>query len=370
MRTILRQRFTYMVIVSMLAVTAVACDAEESSSEPTTTEPTTTPITARQTATPVVTVRIRPTPIININISADASPVINPTAFPFTVATPSVDGCVDHGYAGKKLDKYDRDVTVYLLTDPPEDPADAKRYVAETICLLGGTWAPPGKVRVEKADYTLAQIQHWYKELQNTIWPSDIDYGIYSSSGSGRGNRIWYDVTTERVKTGLEAIIATTSVPREAVIIEVRPHYGLNEPPLNTTANIGIAISIESPAEVNLGEGIPFDIVLTNTSSQSIEVEHGTPSNANIAVFTPDGHQIWQHLPPFRVGGGQSTDIRPGGQRRFLINWSQLDEDFQAVDPGTYLVRGVMSFIHYDDGRVISEELNTEPVPLKIVSVE
>ena len=281
-------------------------------------------------------------------------------------ATPTPDGCYDRGYAGLIGDPDDKNVKIFLLVEPPDDPADAARAVAETLCVLGGKYVPTGDVRVIKADYTLRQLNDWYAQLRDQIYQVD---GLYTTDVSESINRIHLRVLTERGKQNLEERVKESGVPLEAVVIEVRDQIGLDDPPVQTRANVGIELSMEFDP-VALSDVVEFTIVLTNLSDRTLEIEHGTPPEIDVVVLTPDGRQVWRHQPSIIVGAGGSSEFEPGGEIRFPVQWAQVDDDHFSVPPGTYVVRGFIRFIHDEerDGSTFGsfENLSTSPSQLQL----
>lgn len=356
-------------LASVAAFVIVACGSAEISDSGkgaialtaiTLTETTSVAQSAPTTSPPAPTTTL-PVPAVTEDSGTRPSATASPQT-PRSTVTPN--GCYDRGFGGRITDADDKDVTVYFLVEPPEDPANAARAIAETLCAFGGTFVPPGELRVEKVDYTLRQLQDWYKVMTQHVWPRE---GIYTSGVSLSNNRIQYQVTTELAKQKTEEQIVIAGVPLEAVIIEVREQIGLDDPPVHERAEIGAELSISFASRAALGEQFEFTLELTNTSNQIIEIDHGPPGDRDVVILTADGRQIWRHQPPIWLLRGRITFISPGEIVEISVIWDGLDQDGLEIPNGDYLVRGFFNFSHSLDGKVAREKLNTPPQQLRLV---
>ena len=307
------------------------------------------------------------------SIPAPTSTPEPPTVLPATstpappAATVTTEGCYDRGYAGRIRDPNDKNIDIYLLVEPPDDPADDARAIAETLCVLGGRFTPNLPVRTMKVNYTLKQLKDWRALLSQIRKPD----GIYTSGVHIQENRIGFQILTELGKSRLEDQVMAVGIPLEAVNIEVREQIGLDTPPAKVTSDYGVELSIEYAPELISGEPVQFSVVVRNTTDLTLEFEHGEPPEADIVVLTSDGRQVWRFLWPIQRGVGKSSDISPGQSIRFPIPWSQVDDDGFRVPVGRYLVRGFIRFPYSEErvvgNFVVTENLSTAPEEILIV---
>lgn len=294
-----------------------------------------TPIEIAPTSTPVPTPTPTPTPTHDppTAMPAVSTPVV-------LAATVTAEGCYDRGCGGRIRDPNDGNVDIYLLVEPPDDPADAARAVAETLCELGGWFTPSGEIRVMKVDYTLKQLKNWYSRLRDHVWEIE---GLYPGGISERSNRIRFDVLTELGKSRLEENIFAAEIPLEAVLIDVREQVGPDRPRANRSGN-GIELSGEFAPEATSGHPVEFTVLLTNTTDEVMKIEHGSDWAADIVVLDTVGRQVWRYQPPVIVDTGGSSEMLPGKTVAFPVRWPGLNDDGLVVPPGLYVVRG---FVHF-----------------------
>lgn len=175
-------RFTFSVATFAVVLLAVACGAEGSSAPSNISGTSSSGNQAASAPTPTT----QPTPAHEPPTVIPATPTPEPpTVVPATptpappAATVTTEGCYDRGYAG--IISRVNGVTTYGLVEPPDDPDDAARAVAETWCVVNGRFTPSGEVRVIKVNYTLKQLKAWYSLLNDQVgqikglWSSSVD---------------------------------------------------------------------------------------------------------------------------------------------------------------------------------------------------
>ncbi len=180
------------------------------------------------------------------------------------------------------------------------------------------------------------QLSQWYREAQKAVWPID---GVYTSNIDERRNRIVFGVQTSYVAQQAREALAKTSVPEEAVVFEVAPKKGLDDPPVRVDTPIGISISLEFERTVQVRQSVSIEVVLTNTGNGAVEFGHGTPFHENVMIFTSDGNQVWTKLRGAKEGVAGSTRLQPSETVRLQTLWNQRDQDGFELPAGRYLVR-------------------------------
>lgn len=299
--------------------------------------------------------------------AAKLTPLLSPTYRPVNFPATEPDGkvgeqepaCMDRGGAWSYRDGYNR---VYLMTNPPEPGVTDAQAIAQQLCMRGGTWVPDGRLIVIKAKYSGQRLKEWRDH------PALMVDGINSRGIDVKENRVTIGVNTPYAAEQLRKSIEASEVPLDAVFIRVNEQFRLNNPPVIPASETGLGISVSFSPEVVAGEDVVFEVVITNRTDKTIEIEHGHPSEVDIVVLTTDGTQVWRHQVGARWGVGMSTEIQAGGEARFAVMWSpQLDQDGFPLPPGDYLVRGFADPLTYENGRGMRNTMSTAPVPLRIV---
>jgi len=172
--------------------------------------------------------------------------------------------------------------------------------------------------------------------------------------------------TSYAVEQAIEAL-EDTGVLMDAVIFNVAPKNGLNDPPVQIESPIGVGISLVVELTTPVGRPVSIKVVLTNESDGAVEFEHSTPFHQNVMVFTADGEQVWAKIRGgVLVGTGGISRLEPGEQIRLETLWEQRDQDEIELPPGRYLVRGTARISDNPTGRYRAMDLATEPYELII----
>jgi intracellular proteinase inhibitor BsuPI len=116
------------------------------------------------------------------------------------------------------------------------------------------------------------------------------------------------------------------------------------------------------PARVRVGEGVPITLRLTNADRRAASVYlQGRPAAFDIVVTRRDGTPVWRRLEGAVVPAVlQVHSLAPGAVLKFHDNWPQRTNLGAAVEPGDYLVTGVLPTDP-------PAELRTRPAPLRIL---
>ncbi|MDA1282764.1 MAG: BsuPI-related putative proteinase inhibitor [Chloroflexi bacterium] len=343
--------FTLSVTAAAGILLAVACGVEGQAAPPTTSSSE-----DHAASVPTPTPQSTPTPELPTVLSATSTPA--PPA-----ATVTTEGCYDRGYAGRIRDPNDKNIDIYLLVEPPDDPVDDARAIAETLCVLGGKYTPPGEVRVMKANYTLKQLEGWYALLRDQIWQID---GLWYSDMDEGDNRLSYGVLSELGKSRVLALAQEHGIPADAIYAEIPPQIELNNPPAIPTDS-GMKISVEYPPELISGQPAKFSVIVTNSNEQEKEIMYNSASPADIVILDSNGSELWRYMTGVtRMPGGQSL-LLPGESITFPVSWSGLSHDGIAVPPGQYLVRGFVKFRFEGASGSAGHDLSTAPEEIVLV---
>jgi hypothetical protein len=270
------------------------------------------------------------------------------------VATVSPEGCYDRGYAGRIRDRTVDNGYFYLLVEAPEDPADWQRAVAETFCVRGGSWTPPGRITIVKVKYTLDQLESWYKLIRGRIWQVA---GVYESSIREQDNRIQISVLTKVGKGKILAIAAENGIPQDAIFVETAPSQQADRVPPNLRSESGLELTLKFGEPVKVGTETIFDLVITNHSGVVVDFEYGPSMSPNVVVYDSSGTAIWQSRPPVVTAEGASATLLPAQSRTLTETWNGRDYNEDVVPAGEYQVRAFFDYNYHPELSTIAERL-------------
>ena len=123
-----------------------------------------------------------------------------------------------------------------------------------------------------------------------------------------------------------------------------------------------MTLHIVVPACVRGGEGVPITLRLTNADRRAADVYlQGRPAAFDIIVARPDGTPVWRRLEGAIVPAVlQVRSLAPGAVLEFHDTWPQRTNLGAVVEPGEYLVTGVLPTDP-------PAELRTRPARLRIL---
>ena len=257
-------------------------------------------------------------------------------------------------------------LNVYLREGDPS-------AVEAAIRAALGERAPSGGVRVVGPGDVETAMASWWAgepaegkrlgEYDNSQIETTRGYdGIQTySAASNADDPIHYRVESEWVAHRIREAYAVSSIPQEALTIDISPKGSLDGWTAQTLASNGIRLSLRIPKTVRLGDEATLEAVLTNERDVSVTFEHGIRLE-NLAVFDEAGEQqMWtKHRGGVWRSIGLSTTIDSGEQTRLATRWSLTDQDGFLMPPGRYQV--VASVSMESMSSPFSEEmLSTEP---------
>lgn len=103
-------------------------------------------------------------------------------------------------------------------------------------------------------------------------------------------------------------------------------------------------LNLQLPGRVRRGEPVHMTVTVENTAGDTVPLGlTGRPIAFDLTVTTPDGAEVWSRLHGRTVPMIlQVALLEPGQRLEFSDTWGQEDNQGQPVDPGIYLVRGVL----------------------------
>lgn len=116
------------------------------------------------------------------------------------------------------------------------------------------------------------------------------------------------------------------------------------------------------PDTVRAGQPVPITLRLTNAGRKPVTAYlQGRPVAFDIIVSRRDDGVVWRRLEGAVISAVlQVRSLAPGEVMEFSDTWSQRTNLGAAVEPGEYLVTGVLPTDP-------PAELRTQPVPLRIL---
>jgi hypothetical protein len=105
-----------------------------------------------------------------------------------------------------------------------------------------------------------------------------------------------------------------------------------------------LTMKLELPATVQSGQSVQLKFIMTNTSTQPVEVYLGGRPAHDFVVSAQDGSEVWRWSHDQTVQAIlEITTLAPGEQREFTAEWPLVDNAGTAVPAGTYLVQGILN---------------------------
>ena len=208
----------------------------------------------------------------------------------------------------------------------------------------------PTRPRHAEAERSMKDLKAWLSALQGE---AGRDSGIFRTSIDERNKRIRIGIRPLRgALERMEAAIAASGVPREAVVIEMgcnpdeleRIHKG--EPP-NQAFLAAIGYSLEAPSQVAYGKTVHMNLTLRNISDEPARFYMGGIPAHDLAVATADGKNIWHwQCGQIILGLMGGETLEPGEELELSGQWEQVDHRGEPVPAGTYLIRGILKMEH------------------------
>ena len=246
------------------------------------------------------------------------------------------------GFGGAFRDSDQKVVYIYLQDASLKE--EAERALEEEF---GSDFLAGREVRVLEGDYSMDHLNAWYRTLSGTI--SQVPGIAYTDLDEGK-NRIEIVMYPRRGgREKMEAAIATTDVPREAIIIEVGCEgirqwpLDLGKPPEEAFPS-AIEYSLEVESKAPSGEPVEMKLTLQNVSNEAVSFSLGGSPAYDFVVSTADGEYVWHSMcAKFALALLGSETLGPGEELEFVGEWEQVDNRGEPVPPGTYLVRAVLN---------------------------
>ena len=222
---------------------------------------------------------------------------------------------------------------------------------------------PNQKIVIHKAQYPWSQLKEWNRTVSEAH-ASDNTLGIYSGGVSQRDRLIFLDAMPKRGnRERIEAILATTDVPRDAVQVNIGCD-GIPDGRLIEKVSSGFkdtfAYSVEAQAQARYGETVDLKLVIRNQTSEPAHIYGGTNS-FGFVVSNEKGENLWYwECGKVYTMELQSQWVSPDKPLEFAGHWEQIDMKGYPISPGIYQIRGTF-------GMDYPERLVTDPITIEIL---
>ena len=244
---------------------------------------------------------------------------------------------------------------------PTETPSNEPTRASTTLPAIVWRDAPREGTTRPEVEYSKADLDAWHEKISETI------HRIPGVSLSGvHDNRIEISMYGRRgAREAVEAAIAEANVPRGAVVISFGcGPFPSGQPPSEVFLR-AIDFSLDMAAQVSYGQTIRMKLTLTNVSDEPVVLFRGDPPH-DFVVTTPDGEGVWYWTcGKILLAVGITDTMRPGAVRVFTGSWEQVDNQGEAVPPGTYIVHAAFNYAWGDSTEFV--QLVTPPHQLEVL---
>ena len=221
---------------------------------------------------------------------------------------------------------------------------------SETLMFRAEDSPPPTRPAPAGADYRIKDLEAWLTAVEEA---AGRDSGIFMTSIDERNKRLRIGMRPLRgVLERMEAAIAASGVPREAVVIEMGcdadglSRFDKGKSP-NRAFLAAISYSLEAPSQVAYGETVHMNLTLRNISDEPVLVPMGGIPAHDFAVATADGENIWRwQCGQIILGIMGGETLEPGEELELNGQWDQVDHRGEPVPPGAHLIKGILEMEH------------------------
>ena len=225
-------------------------------------------------------------------------------------------------------------------------------------------YRPNQKIVVHKAQYAWKQLEEW-KSTITQAWAGDNTLGINSWGVSERFRLINLDaaIPMRGNRERIEAILATTDVPRDAIQLNI----GCDGIPAELTVEKVIpsfkdtfAYSVEAQPQAQYGETVDLKLIIRNQTSEPAHI-YGGYNSLHFVISNESEENVWH----WQCGKINTMELRaqsasPDKPLEFTGNWEQIDIKGYPVPPGIYHIRGALDMDY-------PETLVTDPITIEIL---
>lgn len=253
-----------------------------------------------------------------------------------------------------------RTMHVYI-TEGNFDPALLPEARERFDRLYGGR--PNQEMVVHRAQYPWSLLQEWSRAVIEASARDDT-LGLTGGGLSQRLRLITLNAAPMRGnRERIEAVLATTGVPRDAVQVNI----GCGRIPAELTVeNVSpgfkdaIAYLVEAQPQARYGETVDLKLIIRNRTPEPAHIYGGTNS-FGFVVTNERGENVWfWECGKIYTLELQSQRITPDRPLEFTGRWEQIDIKGNPVPPGDYEIRGTFGMEH-------PERLVTDPVAIEIL---
>ena len=222
---------------------------------------------------------------------------------------------------------------------------------------------PDQKIVVHKAQYPWSRLEEWEDTISKAKAGNNT-LGIYSWGVSQGDRLITLNAAPMRGNRGrIEAIIATTDVPRDAIQVSIgcdRARAELTAEKVGPNFKDTFAYSVEAQPRARHGETVDLKLIIRNQTSEPAHI-YGGRNSFDFVISNESGENVWH----WQCGKVTTLVLRsqwvsPDKPLEFTGDWEQIDMKGHPVPPGIYHIRGALDMDY-------PERLVTDPITIEIL---
>ena len=222
---------------------------------------------------------------------------------------------------------------------------------------------PDQKIVVHKAQYPWSRLEEWEDTISKAKAGNNT-LGIYSWGVSQGDRLITLNAAPMRGNRGrIEAIIATTDVPRDAIQVSIgcdRARAELTAEKVGPNFKDTFAYSVEAQPRARHGETVDLKLIIRNQTSEPAHI-YGGRNSFDFVISKESGENVWH----WQCGKVTTLVLRtqwvsPDKPLEFTGDWEQIDMKGHPVPPGIYHIRGALDMDY-------PERLVTDPITIEIL---
>ncbi len=154
---------------------------------------------------------------------------------------------------------------------------------------------PDQKIVVHKAQYPWSRLEEW-KDTISKAKAGNNTLGIYSWGVSQGDRLITLDAAPMRGnRERIEAIIATTDVPRDAIQVSIgcdRARAELTAEKVSPNFKDTFAYSVEAQPRARYGETVDLKLIIRNQTSEPAHI-YGGYNSLHFVISNESGENVW-----------------------------------------------------------------------------
>jgi len=114
-----------------------------------------------------------------------------------------------------------------------------------------------------------------------------------------------------------------------------------------TPPELSLSVELEVETPVQLGETVTMTLKVRNIGDQPVTLNFTSLPEADFVVMTENYEEVWRwsHGKSFITIVPDPIELPPGGEKSYIVEWDQKDNDGNQVPAGNYLVQGILNTV-------------------------